>query len=147
MLSEKAWTRHINSLKIKGKTTKTELKKKLVNAVVERLPKKKFGIMFSGGIDSSLIALIAKQNKAKFICYSVGLEGAADLEASKKAAKLLKIKLKTKTYSLEHAAADAVQRAIQAYILSEQFPGLSVSDIRDSPLGTREIGDLIAEGI
>ena len=62
-----------------------------------------FRSMFSGGIDSSLIALIAKQEKADFICYAVGLENAADIEAAKKAAKLMKIKLKYKIFSLEEA--------------------------------------------
>ena len=101
LISEKQWIKHINSLKTKGKSTKKELKEKIVNAVKKRIPKKKSGIFFSGGIDSSLIALICKQLKADFICYAVGLENAADIEAAKKAAKLLNVKLKFKIFDLK----------------------------------------------
>jgi len=104
MISEKAWKKHIASLKTKKKYSKADLKKAIIDAVVSRIPKKKFGILFSGGIDSSLIAFIAKKHKAKFICYAVGLENAADIEAAKKAAKLMKINLKFKVFSLEEAA-------------------------------------------
>jgi asparagine synthase (glutamine-hydrolysing) len=103
MISEKQWIKKIDSLKTKGKTTKKELKKALVSAISDSLPKKKFGIMFSGGIDSALIALIAKQKKANFVCYAVGIENSTDIEAAKKAAKLLKVKLKYKVYSLKQA--------------------------------------------
>lgn len=52
-----------------------------------------------------MIALICKQQKADFICYAVGLENSADIAAAKKAAKLLKIKLKFKVFSLEESEA------------------------------------------
>ncbi|MEE9525684.1 MAG: asparagine synthase-related protein [Candidatus Woesearchaeota archaeon] len=104
LISEQGWKLYISGLKSKKKATKEEVKEALVDAIVTRLPKKKkFGIMFSGGVDSSLIALIAKQNNANFICYAVGLQGAADLEAAKLAAKLMKIPLKCKTYTLKEA--------------------------------------------
>ena len=103
MISEKAWIKHIESLKTNKKTTKAELKKALINAITERIPSKRFGILFSGGIDSSLIAFIAKNINTNFICYAVGLENAADIEAAKKAAKLLNIKLKYRIYSLKQA--------------------------------------------
>jgi asparagine synthase (glutamine-hydrolysing) len=103
LISEKEWIKHINSLKSKGKSTKAELKEKIISAVKKRIPKSKFGIFFSGGIDSSLIALICKQAKADFICYAVGLENAADIEAAKKAAKLIGVKLKFKIFDLKEA--------------------------------------------
>ncbi|MBW2966745.1 ATP-binding protein, partial [Candidatus Woesearchaeota archaeon] len=101
LISEKEWIKHINSLKTSKKTTKTELKKQIINAVKKRIPKKRFGIFFSGGVDSSLIALICKQLKADFICYAVGLENAADIEAARKAAKLLNVKLRFKIFDLK----------------------------------------------
>ena len=103
LITEKEWIKDINSLKSKGKSTKKELKEKLIAAVKKRIPKKKFGIFFSGGIDSSLIAFICKQAKADFICYAVGLENAADIEAAKKAAKLIGVKLKLKIFDLKEA--------------------------------------------
>jgi len=103
MISEEGWIKHIDSLKTDKKTTKAELKKEIINAVKKRIPNKRFGIFFSGGVDSSLIAFICKQLKADFICYAVGLENAADIEAAKRAAKLLNVKLKFKILSLEEA--------------------------------------------
>jgi asparagine synthase (glutamine-hydrolysing) len=103
LISEKEWIKHINSLKSKGKSGKKELKEKLVSSVKKMIPSKKFGIFFSGGIDSSLITLICKQLKADFVCYAVGLENAADIEAAKKAAKLIGVKLKFKIFDLKEA--------------------------------------------
>ena len=105
MITEKEWNSKIESLKIKGRSDKIILKQKIIDAVKSRIPKKKFGIMFSGGVDSGLIALICKQMKANFICYAVGIENSTDVEAAKKAAKLLRVKLKFKIYSLEEAEA------------------------------------------
>jgi len=103
MVSESEWQKHIDSLKTKGKATKKQVMDKIVEAVKKRIPKEKFGIFFSGGIDSSLIALICKQQKADFICYAVGMEGASDLEYAKKTAKLIGVELKFKTMSLKQA--------------------------------------------
>ncbi|MBW2995924.1 hypothetical protein KY332_01355 [Candidatus Woesearchaeota archaeon] len=103
LISEQGWKVYIDSLKSRKPATKQELKESLVSSITSRLPKKKFGIMFSGGVDSSLIALIAKQNNADFICYAVGIKGAADIEAAKKAARLLKIPLKYKIFTLKEA--------------------------------------------
>jgi asparagine synthase (glutamine-hydrolysing) len=103
LISEKEWIKHIDSLKTNKKSTKEELKKQIVGAVRKRIPKERFGIFFSGGVDSSLIALICKQAKADFICYAVGLENAADIEAAKKAAKLLNVKLKFRIFNLKGA--------------------------------------------
>lgn len=101
IISEDKWNKHIDSLKTSAK--KDNLKEKLVDAVKKRIPKKKFGIFFSGGIDSSLIALICKQANADFVCYAVGIEGSADIEAAKKAAKLIGIDVKYKIITLKDA--------------------------------------------
>lgn len=65
----------------------------------------KVGIAFSGGVDSSLIALIASKLKMDFRLYSVGLEGSKDIEkASELAIKMgwpLRIKKYTKDEALE----------------------------------------------
>ena len=105
LADEKEWVKHIESLKTGKKSSKSELKKQIIRAVEERIPKKIFGIFFSGGIDSSLIALICKNAKADFVCYAVGLENASDIEAAKKAAKLLGVELKFKIFTLKEAEA------------------------------------------
>ena len=83
--------------------SKEKLKKAIVEAVESRIPNGKFGVLFSGGVDSSLIAFIAKNAKADFICYSVGLKNSSDLVAAKRAAKLMKLKLKSKRHCLDEA--------------------------------------------
>ncbi len=47
---------------------------KLKQAIKKRIPDQKFGILFSGGIDSTIIAFIAKQLGKDFICYTSALE-------------------------------------------------------------------------
>jgi len=106
MLTKKDWIKKINKLKtkktIKNKDSiKGKLKEIAIRSIGKNTPEKKFGIFFSGGIDSTLIAYVCKKNRAHFTCYSVGLENSKDLEFSKKAAKKLKLKLKTKTFSLD----------------------------------------------
>ncbi len=99
MISEKSWKSHIDQLKAENPP------KSLKNAIISSIkpPKEKFGVMFSGGVDSSFIAYICKKKKADFICYAVGIENSTDIEAAKKAAKLLGIKLKYKIFTLEEA--------------------------------------------
>ena len=95
MLKEKGWINNIKELKkIKIKANKNILKKELIEQIKKLCPKEKFGILFSGGVDSSFIAMICKQLKKDFICYTVGLENSEDIEYSKKAAHQLKLKLK-----------------------------------------------------
>jgi asparagine synthase (glutamine-hydrolysing) len=100
--NEKAWKKHISSLKkVKQPSNKTKLKDSIIEAIKNSIPNKKFGILFSGGIDSTFIALVCKQLKKDFICYSVGLENSEDLIEAKKVAKALKLKLKTRVFSLD----------------------------------------------
>lgn len=58
---------------------KSEAKKAVANeimrAVKERIPEnEKFGVLFSGGVDSSLIALLAKRAGGDFTCYTIGFQ-------------------------------------------------------------------------
>ena len=74
-----------------------QVKKALMSAVKSRIPKEKFGILFSGGLDSILIARICRELKADFICYTAGFDNnAEDIEKAQIAAKALNFKLKTR---------------------------------------------------
>lgn len=80
--------------KITNDTTKL-----IIDSIKKRIPERKFGLLFSGGIDSTTIALILKRLKCDFICYTAVLESETlkepeDLIYSKKVAKLLNLKLK-----------------------------------------------------
>lgn len=75
-----------------------DTEKLLTQAVQRRLPQKDFGILFSGGIDSTLIAHIAKKLGRKPTLYYGGIQGYGkqkDLQAAQQTAKELGLKLKT----------------------------------------------------
>jgi len=78
----------------------------LINSISKRIPDKKFGILFSGGIDSSIIALICKQLGVEFTCYTAaleeeGMQEAEDLTYARKVAQKYGFELKTKTLKLK----------------------------------------------
>jgi len=74
----------------------------LTNAVSKRIPDKTFGILFSGGIDSTLLAFISKKLGLRPILYTAalsepGMQEAPDLKYAKRIAKALDLNLKIKT--------------------------------------------------
>lgn len=113
--TKQAWLKALEKIKIELKN-KPEIKderravklvkESLLSAVAERWPKEKFAILFSGGIDSTLLAWLAKQQKLKFNCYFsyldyIGFGQPADLPRVKSAAKKLGIKLKIQKTKLD----------------------------------------------
>jgi len=76
---------------------------------------KKFGIMFSGGVDSALLARICQKLERKFTCYCAGVEGSEDLETARRVADEFGMKLREVVVSedeMEHAI-KRVARAIE----------------------------------
>lgn len=83
----------------KIKETVTKLMKM---AIEKRVPDKKVGLLFSGGLDSVMIALMLKKKGVDFTCYTAAVdEEAEDMVYAKKAAEMLNLDLKTKVISLE----------------------------------------------
>jgi len=83
-----------------------ELKKLFEDAVRVRVPEKKFGLLFSGGIDSVLVAKILKDIRKDFTCYTAAAsEDAPDLVSAKEVAKMLGLKLKYKVVTKEDTEA------------------------------------------
>ncbi|MBU4502138.1 MAG: asparagine synthase C-terminal domain-containing protein [Nanoarchaeota archaeon] len=83
-----------------------ELKDLLVRSIEKNLPEEKFAILFSGGVDSTLIAFVAKKLGKKFTCYTTaleekGLKESEDLVYAEKIAKDLGFELKTIKLNLE----------------------------------------------
>jgi len=72
-----------------------QLKKYLFNAVKIRIPEVKFGVLFSGGVDSILIAKLLKDIIGNnFECYVAAVsKNSLDLIRAQKAAKALDLKL------------------------------------------------------
>ncbi|MFH1848867.1 MAG: asparagine synthase C-terminal domain-containing protein [archaeon] len=67
------WERRIKQMNypVPDALAESKLREALQAAVKKRISSK-FGILFSGGVDSTLIALICKSLKSDFKCYSVG---------------------------------------------------------------------------
>ncbi|MBN2457738.1 diphthine--ammonia ligase [Candidatus Woesearchaeota archaeon] len=68
-------------------------------AIAKRIPDKKYGLLFSGGIDSTIIAFILKEMGQDFTCYTTviddpNLKEPEDLIYSKRVADALGLKLK-----------------------------------------------------
>src|SRR3989338_593620 len=109
LISYTDWENYIDSLKtsrlIKNRKEAIDLvNSSLFSAMKKRASKlRKFGILFSGGVDSSLIALIAKNMNCDFTCYSVGLEGSKDIASAEETALSLGFRLRTKIISLSEA--------------------------------------------
>lgn len=106
-MNNRDWISFINSLKtgnlIEDKVkAKLLLEKELIDSIKKRIPNEKFGILFSGGVDSSTLALICKKFTTNFICYTVGFKDSQDVLYAKKAAKELKLNLKIKILELEN---------------------------------------------
>ncbi|ENN96243.1 asparagine synthase, partial [Methanocaldococcus villosus KIN24-T80] len=86
----------IKSLNIDYKEAKNILENKIKRAVYKRVKGlKKVGIIFSGGVDSSLITVLASKY-TDVVLYTVGIEGSEDLYYAERLAKELNLPLKKK---------------------------------------------------
>ncbi len=96
------WDKHIESLRTKTKdnVSKEKLSKALKTAVIDSIPSEPFGVLLSGGVDSTIIAKICKDNNADFRCFCVGTKGSADVNGAKIAAEKLGLDLILKEYEL-----------------------------------------------
>ncbi len=74
---------------------KKKIKELLEDAVIKRIPSKGLGVLFSGGIDSTLLAHILKQNNVDFTAYmTVSETKSKEIENAKNIAERLGFKLK-----------------------------------------------------
>jgi len=78
-----------------------------LDAIKKRIPDGKFGILFSGGIDSTYIAYQCKKLGLDFTCYTAALKNekeAPDLVYAKKVAKELGLDLKFKLIDIDEVS-------------------------------------------
>ena len=81
-----------------------QTEKLLDQAIAKRIPNKKFGLLFSGGIDSTFLAKYFQANNHEFTCYTAVMDSETtpkDLEAAQKVAKELNLNLKIKKIKIE----------------------------------------------
>ncbi|MBU0666360.1 MAG: diphthine--ammonia ligase [Nanoarchaeota archaeon] len=75
-----------------------DLETLIKNAIKKRISEKKFGLLFSGGLDSTVIALFLKKMGLDFTCYTAvlddpNLKEPADLTYAKKVSRKIGLKL------------------------------------------------------
>jgi len=86
---------------------KTDLKALILRSVASNIPDEDFGLLLSGGVDSTLLAVCLKQiaGAERFTCYCAGITGAKDIEVAIAAARVHGLNLKVSevdTDDLEH---------------------------------------------
>lgn len=113
LVARDEWEKKIRQLRgqVHGEMTDNEqcimnVRDAFVAAVKKRMPHERFGVFFSGGVDSSLIALVAKQLGGDFGCYTVGFyeEGIKhpdDVGVAEKVARELGLTLHVQILNLE----------------------------------------------
>ncbi|NJD99766.1 asparagine synthase (glutamine-hydrolyzing) [Thermococcus sp. LS1] len=82
-----------------GERAKLSLMRTLTHAVRVRVGKRT-GVLFSGGLDSSLIALIASRY-SNVVLYTAGAEGSQDLEWARKVSEELDLPLREYVFDLD----------------------------------------------
>ncbi|MHC1585633.1 MAG: diphthine--ammonia ligase [Candidatus Syntropharchaeia archaeon] len=80
---------------------KQETKELIIKSISKRIPDEKFGVLLSGGVDSTLISFVLKKLGEDFIAYSSvaeipGMKEAEDLEYARKAAEIHRFELRVK---------------------------------------------------
>ena len=102
-MNDLEWRKNIDELKKIKKTdiSKNEIYRALKKSVLNVLPNKNFGIFLSGGVDSSLIAKICKDEGLNFRCFCIGAEGSQDLIAAKETSQILNLELIARSFELE----------------------------------------------
>lgn len=123
----------VSNQKIRYKTLSTAVeayKRALVSSMRKRTQDfDRIGIIFSGGIDSVIIAWLAKKMVREVICYTGGVEGSSDIAFARKIAKRLNLKLRVNELThteveemipevintIEHTNAGQVEVAIPVY--------------------------------
>src|SRR3989338_10357558 len=75
------------NLETNKERAKRKISSLIENSVIERAQNTgKFGILFSGGVDSTLIAFLCKKHGFGFTCFTIGLENSQDIEYAKRIA-------------------------------------------------------------
>ena len=109
LINKEEWEKLISSIETEYENLETnkERSKRNLSSLIEKAIINraenigKFGILFSGGVDSTLIAFICKKYNYEFTCFTIGLENSQDVQYAKIIAKKYNFNLKYKILTLE----------------------------------------------
>lgn len=135
LVKREDWEKLISSIENKYEnleTNKERAKRKLSNliekAIIERAQNlNKFGILFSGGVDSTLIAFLCKKHNFDFTCFTIGLENSQDIEYAKRIAEKYNLDLKHKILPLEEF--ENVIKSVIKILNSDEIVWVSVGSV------------------
>ena len=98
----KSWNENIENIRSKNvkEVSKSQIFEALRRSVVKKVPSEKFGVLLSGGVDSSVIAKICKDERLDFRCFCVGIKGCSDIKSAKEVASILGLELVVKEFKL-----------------------------------------------
>ena len=102
-ISKNVWDEHIDYLTgIQNiVSTKKDTYSSLKNEISARTEGANFGVLLSGGVDSSILAKICKDLDKDFRCFCVGISGSKDIFYAQKVSDYLNLDLVVKEFSLE----------------------------------------------
>lgn len=107
LIPQELWLKFIEGMENSFETLETNnerAKREIAGAIINSIKKRiarKFGILFSGGVDSTLIAFVARKLNCNFTCYTIGIEGSDDIEWAKKVADEYRLNFKYKILNLD----------------------------------------------
>ncbi len=133
IIPQELWMKFIGTLENDASDLEMNLERarRMVAAAVEEAFKKRmvprFGILFSGGVDSTLLAYLAKKNSCDFMCYTVGIENSDDVAWARRIAAQYGFPLKFKVLTLEEL--EAVIRAVVKIIGEPDVTKVSVGAV------------------
>ena len=102
-ISKVDWDRHVDNLinNYRLTPTKKDLYLSLEKIISEKTEGVNFGVLLSGGVDSSIIAKICKDLGRNFRCFCVGIRGSKDIFYAQKVSDYFNLNLVVKEYSLD----------------------------------------------
>ena len=134
LIKQEEWEKLIASIETKYDSLETNkerpkraVKDLIEKAITNRVQKEPFGILFSGGVDSTLIAFLCKKHNYDFTCFAIGLENSQDIEQARKIAEKYNFNLKYKIFTLEELE-ETIKKTIKI-LQTEEIVWVSVGSV------------------